>query len=246
MLSLIFSFFIIALLYATVGFGGGTSYIAILAAAGISYTLIPKISLMCNLLVVSGGCYHFMKEGHFNKRLILPFVLSSVPMAFVGGSYPITEKTFFILLTVSLILCGVRILFLPDRKIDQVNAPGTIVSIIIGALLGLLSGMVGIGGGIFLSPLLINMGWARSKDAAAVASVFILLNSLAGLGGQFLKDTTLPDTAMILPLFAAVIIGGQLGSRIGTHKKVSYNLIQKGTGILTLFISVRLLLKALG
>jgi uncharacterized membrane protein YfcA len=245
MLTLILSFFVIALLYATVGFGGGTSYIAILAAGGVAYTLIPKISLLCNLLVVSGGCYHFMKEGHFNKKLILPFVLSSVPMAFLGGLYPLTEKTFFILLTVSLILCGVRILFLPDRKIEEVRPPGFILSFFVGSILGLLSGMVGIGGGIFLSPILINMGWARSKDAAAVASMFILVNSLAGLAGQFMKDSTLPETSMLLPLFVAVIVGGQIGSRIGTHSKVSYNLIQKGTGILTLFISIRLLLKTI-
>jgi len=245
-LTLVLSFFTIALLYATVGFGGGTSYIAILAAAGTSYLLIPKISLMCNLLVVTGGCYHFMKEGHFNKKLILPFVLSSVPMAFLGGSFPIQEKTFFILLTISLILCGIRILFLPDRKVEEVNPPGIAVSIAVGSVLGLLSGMVGIGGGIFLSPILINMKWARSKDAAAVASMFILLNSVAGLAGQFMKDGTFPETSMLLPLFISVIVGGQIGSRIGTHSKVSYNLIQKGTGLLTLFISVRLLLKHLG
>lgn len=246
MLTLILSFFAIALLYATVGFGGGSSYIAILAAGGVAYTLIPKISLMCNLLVVSGGCYHYMKEGHFNKKLILPFVLSSIPMAFLGGAFPLTEKTFFILLTVTLSLCGIRILFLPDRKVEEVKAPNVPVSVITGAILGLLSGMVGIGGGIFLSPILINMGWARSKDAAAVASMFILLNSVAGLAGQFMKDGSFPETSLLLPLFAAVIVGGQIGSRIGTHQKVSYNLIQKGTGILTLFISIRLLLKTLG
>lgn len=123
MFTLIFSFFIIALLYATVGFGGGSSYIAILAAGGVSYTLIPKISLMCNLLVVTGGCYHYMKEGHFNKKLILPFVMSSVPMAFLGGSFPLTEKTFFILLTMTLALCGIRILFLPDHKVEEVKIP---------------------------------------------------------------------------------------------------------------------------
>ena len=245
MLTLILSFFVIALLYATVGFGGGSSYIAILAAGGVAYTLIPKISLMCNLLVVSGGCYHFMKEGHFNRKLILPFVLSSVPMAFLGGSFPLTEKTFFILLTVILTLCGMRILFLPDRKVEQINSPNFGTSFIVGSILGLLSGMVGIGGGIFLSPILINMGWARSKDAAAVASMFILMNSLAGLAGQFMKDSTFPETSLLLPLFVAVIVGGQIGSRIGTHSKVSYNLIQKGTGILTLFISIRLLLKTI-
>lgn len=243
MLTLVLVFFIIALLYATVGFGGGTSYIAMLALGGVSYTLIPKISLICNLLVVSGGCYHYIKSGHFQKKLIVPFVLSSVPMAFLGGSFPLSQKTFYILLSVSLILCGVRILFLPDRKTEDVRIPGFGISFLMGAVLGLLSGMVGIGGGIFLSPLLINMGWARSKDAAAVASVFILVNSLAGLAGQFTKDFSIPDPVVYLPLFIAVIVGGQIGSKIGTHSRVSYALIQKGTGILTLLISIRLFLK---
>lgn len=245
MISVVASFFLVALLYSTVGFGGGSSYIALLAVYGVPYILIPKIALLCNLLVVSGGCYHFIKKGHFNKRLVIPFVITSVPFAFVGGTIPLKEKTFFILLTTTLIFCGLRILFLPDRKVEAIKTPGLLLSLLTGSFLGLLSGIVGIGGGIFLSPLLINMGWARSKDAAAVASMFILVNSIAGLAGQFTKDATLPQLEMILPLFAAVIIGGQIGSRIGTHSKISYSLIQKGTGILTLFISFRLLLKSL-
>jgi len=245
MLTLTLTFFIIALLYATVGFGGGTSYIAMLAVANVSFTMIPKISLICNLLVVTGGCWHYIKSGHFNRKLVLPFAISSVPMAFIGGRFPLTEKTFYILLTVSLVLCGIRILFITDRKPEEIRMPSISVALITGALLGLLSGMVGIGGGIFLSPLLINMGWARSKDAAAVASMFILLNSSAGLVGQFSKDASLVDPLNYLPLFVAVLTGGQIGSRIGTHSKVSYSLIQKGTGILTLIISARLFFKTL-
>lgn len=243
MFSLAASFFIIALLYATVGFGGGSSYIAMLAVAGVSHTMIPKISLICNLLVVSGGCYHYFKNGHLSRRLTLPFVLSSVPLAFLGGSFPLKEKTFFILLTLSLILCGIRILFLPDKKSEDITDPSFLLSLIVGGILGLLSGMVGIGGGIFLSPLIINMGWGRSKSAAATASVFILLNSLAGLAGQFSKDMSFPDYSNYIPLFLTVIVGGQIGSLIGSHKKISYSLIQKGTGVLTLFISIKLLMK---
>lgn len=244
-MALVLSFFVIALLYATVGFGGGSSYIAMLAVADVPFTLIPKISLICNLLVVSVGCYHFIKSGHFSKKLIIPFVMSSVPMAFLGGLFPIQEKTFFILLTLSLILCGLRILFISDKDPSEIKTPSFFISLLIGAILGLLSGMVGIGGGIFLSPILINMGWARAKEAAAVASLFILLNSLAGLGGQFTKEVSFPEFERYLALFLAVLIGGLVGSRIGTHSKVSYVWIQKGTGVLTLFISIRLLMKAL-
>jgi uncharacterized protein len=242
-LILTLTFFAIALLYATVGFGGGTSYIGMLALMNLPYGIIPKISLLCNILVVSGGCWHYYRSGLMKKSLILPFVMSSVPMAFLGGYFPLTEKTFYLLLTISLLICGLRILFIKDRQQDEIKEPGTAVSLVTGGILGLLSGMVGIGGGIFLSPLLINLGWARSKNAAAVASVFILVNSISGLLGQFAKDSFLPEPMTYLPLFLAVIVGGQIGSRIGTHSKISYSLIQKGTGVLTLFISIRLLLK---
>jgi uncharacterized membrane protein YfcA len=240
---LIGSFFLIAFLYSMVGFGGGSSYIAILAAAGVPYSVIPKLSLTCNLLVVTGGLYHYIKNGHFSGRLMLPFVLSSVPLAFVGGMFPIGEKTFFILLTASLILCGLRILFLPDRKVEDVKAPPFWIALLVGGALGLLSGMVGIGGGIFLSPLLINLGWARSKNAAAVASAFIFLNSIAGLAGQLTKDPNVLPLGDYFPLLLSVVLGGQIGSRVGSHQSVSFGLVQKGTGILTLFISIKLLMK---
>jgi uncharacterized membrane protein YfcA len=245
MLVLTIAFFFIAMLYATVGFGGGTSYIGMLALISLPFEVIPKISLFCNVLVVSGGCWHYYKNGLMKKSLILPFVISSVPMAFMGGYFPLTEKNFYLILTISLLLCGLRILFIKDRQQDEIKEPGYVVSFITGGLLGLLSGMVGIGGGIFLSPLLINLGWARSKNAAAIASVFILVNSFSGLVGQFAKSSSLPDPMTYVPLFIAVIVGGQIGSRIGTHGKISYALVQKGTGLLTLFISIRLLFKVL-
>lgn len=243
MLTLTIDFFIIALLYSTVGFGGGSSYIAILAIAGLPFTMIPKISLICNLLVVSGGTWQYIRKGHFNKKLIFPFVASSVPLAYVGGRFPLSEKSFYILLTIGLTLAALRLLFLPDKHPKDIRQPSLFIALSTGAILGLLSGMVGIGGGIFLSPLLINLGWARSKDAAPVASMFILLNSLSGLGGQFVKSAELPDPLVYFPLFIAVVIGGQIGSRISTHSKVSYSFIQKGTGLLTLMISVHLLIK---
>jgi uncharacterized membrane protein YfcA len=238
-------FFFVALLYATVGFGGGSSYIGLLALTQLPYLLIPKVSLVCNILVVSGGTYHYYRSGHLKKGLLYPFILSSVPMAFLGGTFPVSERLFFILLTTSLLICGLRILFLKDKQQDEIREPGFLIALFTGGILGLLSGMVGIGGGIFLSPLLINLGWARSKDAAGVASVFILVNSIAGLSGQFMKSFSFPEPFTYLPLFVAVVIGGQLGSRIGTHGKISYGLVQKATGILTLFISVRLLFKVL-
>lgn len=241
MLTLAVSFFSIALVYSMVGFGGGSSYIALLAASGLSHVMIPKISLICNILVVSGSCYHFYKKGHFQQSYLVPLLASSIPMAFLGGLYRITEKTYFILLTVSLFLSGLRLLFLRDRANETLKKPSLLSVLTVGCSLGLISGMVGIGGGIFLSPLLINMGWMRSKEAAATASLFIFLNSIAGLLGQFLKNPQLQGLDHNLFLFLAVILGGQVGIRLGTHQKVSYSMIQKATGVLILIISAKLI-----
>lgn len=243
MLFIIFPFFLVALIYSTVGFGGGTSYIAILAISSIQYTLIPKISLLCNILVTAGGTWQYNRRGHLRKKLFLPFVLSSVPMSFFGGSFKISENLFYFLLITALMVSGLRIFFIPDNEKSESKTPSFIQSLLIGGFIGLLAGMTGIGGGIFLSPLLINMRWARSKEAAAFACLFILLNSMAGLSGQFYKESSLPDLMTYIPIFAAVIVGGQLGSRVGTHPLVSFNTIQKATAILTLFISLRLLIK---
>lgn len=239
-------FFIIALFYAIVGFGGGTSYLALLSVSGISYELIPKIGLICNILVVSGGCWHYFKKGYMNHRLILPFVVTSIPMAFIGGLFPVSEEIFFVLLSIALILAGIRLLF--DQKIatEKLSPPSFATSLIVGAGLGLLSGVVGIGGGIFLSPLMLNLKWARPKEVAAAASLFILLNSISGLAGQLIKGFEGQDLVSYAPLFLAVLAGGQIGSRIGTHPKISHLWVQRGTAGLILFVSIRLLSKTLG
>lgn len=239
-------FFLIALFHAIVGFGGGTSYLALLSVSGISYELIPKISLICNLLVVSGGCWHYYKQGYFNQKLIFPFVLTSIPMSFLGGLFPISEKLFFALLASSLIFGGLRLLF--DRKIESghVRPPNLPTSLLVGAGLGLLSGIVGIGGGIFLSPLMLNLKWAKPKEVAAAASAFILLNSASGLAGQIIKGFQVQEIAGHLPLFLAVLLGGQIGSRLGTHPRVSQIWIQRATAGLILFVSLRLFSKTFG
>lgn len=239
------SFFVIAFFYATVGFGGGSSYLAVLAVSDIPYELIPALGLICNLLVVSGGCWNYYRKGYFNKQLILPFVSGSVPMAFIGGMFSITEKTFLSILCASLIIAGIRLLLTSPSATEEVHRPSTFVSFSVGAVLGLLSGMIGIGGGIFLSPLMLNLRWGKPKDVAAAACVFICLNSVAGLVGQMSKFFSL-SIFDYWPLFLAVFVGGHLGSRLGTHAKISEKWIQRGTAALILFISVRLLLKITG
>lgn len=233
-------FFIIAFLYATVGFGGGSSYLALLAISDVSFELMPKLALICNLLVVSGGLYHFKKQNLFRKEMVLPLILSSVPMAFIGGYFPIKERTFLILLSVSLVFAGMRLLLIPQPK-DQ-TIPKTGIALLLGALLGLLSGVVGLGGGIFLSPIMMNMGWGKAKEVAATSCLFIFVNSLSGLFGQLAKNS-IGDISGYIPLFIAVVIGGQFGSRLGTHPKIPQHYIQRGTGVLILIISSSLLYK---
>lgn len=235
-------FFCIALLYSTVGFGGGSSYLAVLAVSNVSFLVLPKVALICNLLVVSGGCWHYYKGGHFNQKLILPLVLSSVPMAFVGGMYPVTEKQFLLLLSVTLVMAGIRLLLMSRHKVGEVKTPSIVALSLVGIFLGFLSGIVALGGGIFLAPLLLNLKWARPKEAAAAASAFIFLNSASGLAGQLTKG--IPSEALdFWPLFIAVVVGGQIGSRVGTSKYVSQALVQRGTSVLILVISSRLFYK---
>ncbi len=235
-------FFIIALLYATIGFGGGSSYLATLAYFDVPFEFIPKIGLICNLLVVSGGIWHYFKKGHINKALITPFVISSVPAAFLGGLYPIKEKTFLSLLAALLLLSGLRLLVNTAPPNGDTQLPNYKLAIIIGALLGLVSGLVGLGGGIFLSPLMLNLNWGKAKEVAATASVFILVNSLAGLAGQMFKGN--PSGVLdFWPLYLSVIVGGQIGSRLGTSSIATDHFLKKATGLLVLFIAVNLFLK---
>jgi uncharacterized membrane protein YfcA len=232
---------VIALFYSSVGFGGGSSYLAALSISEIPYSLIPKIGLICNLLVVTSGSVIYYKKGFFNKKLIFPFVFTSVPMAFLGGLYPIKESAFIGVLTISLILSGVRLLFLKENTDHPESLPSLKVSLALGGGIGLLSGIVGLGGGIFLSPILMNLKWGKPKEVAAAASFFIFLNSIAGLSGQFIKN---PDVSAFTywPLFLAVFVGGQIGSRLGSSPRVSQAMVRRGTGILILVISGKLLL----
>jgi hypothetical protein len=233
-------FFIIATLYSSVGFGGGSSYTAILAVSNTPYTLIPKISLVCNIIVVTAGLIGLFRHKNLEITFALPFLAGSVPMAYFGGVYPISKENFYLLLCFVLFIIGVRTLILSKDAISVSLKPYVSVRLIIGGILGALSGLVGIGGGVFLSPLIINLGWANSKSAAAVSCCFIFFNSVSGLLGQFSKSDGPVEFSPFYPLFIAVILGGILGSMILNSKKVSYRTIQLLTGSLTIVASLRL------
>lgn len=241
-------FFLIALLYSLVGFGGGSSYIALLVIVDVPYELIPKIALLCNLIVVTGGSYHFIRRGHFYPEMFWPFVIASVPMAFIGGRIPISENTFLLLLGTALLLSGYRILVTnsPNNLKFRIDISLTHKAIV-GALIGFFSGLVGIGGGIFLSPLLLSLNWGKPKTVAATSSAFIFVNSLAGLLGQLSKSPTLAAEQLphYLPLFLAVFLGGQIGSRMGAGW-LSPLFLRGATACLVIFVGCRLLLRSAG
>jgi hypothetical protein len=250
-------FFLIALIYSSVGFGGGSSYLAIMALAAFPYELMPKVALFCNIIVVTGGCYVFYKSGHIKFKKILPFVIGSIPMAYVGGSIQIKKEIFLFLLAITLIIASANMVFFNSEKrkilkIDFFNIlqesnhnkkfTKQLFGLISGAVIGFVAGLVGIGGGIFLAPLLYMTRWSYAKQISATSSFFILVNSIAGLAGQFSKGFNDNDIIQIIPLMIAVFIGGQIGSRLGAFR-LSDIIVERATGILIMFTGLRILYK---
>ena len=240
---LIVLFILIAALYASVGFGGGSSYSALLALFGVNYLLIPIISLACNILVVSGNTVRYSRAGAYNWGEIWPFLILSIPCAWLGGRISIPEHIFTGLLALALFIAGLILLFGHNLDKDRPTHNAPALNAAIGAGLGFVSGLVGIGGGIFLAPILHLINWGKPKHIAALCSLFILVNSVAGLGGQmvkFLSAYTVSDLFPYLPLALAVLTGGYIGNRLGLNV-FSQNTVNKLTAVLILFVASRLL-----
>lgn len=238
-------FFATAALYATVGFGGGSTYTALLVMMDDAIWRIPIIALICNITVVAAGSYLAVTRRAFVWQRAAPFFIASVPLAFIGGLIALRDETYITLLAISLLLAGLRLLLIGDKDIIASPTQSTGKAIAIGGALGLLSGMVGIGGGIFLAPILYYLRWADSKTIAALCSFFILVNSLAGLAGQLVKNGAgvIPEIAEVaLPLMAATLLGGLFGARL-LLEYLSPNKIQQITALLIIFVATRLLLQ---
>ena len=211
MIILSFLFLLTATLYSSVGFGGGSTYLALLLIWDIPYLIFPVIALFCNIIVVSGNCINYIKAGNINFKILTPYLISSVPLAFIGGSLSVDKEIFEILLFLVLALAGVLLLMKFqsfDQKIEVYNKIPKILSLFIGASIGFVSGVVGIGGGIFLSPILLLIRVDKVKNIATASSLFILINSLSGLAGQFTKASTINGIYDYWPLFVFVLIGG--------------------------------------
>ena len=236
-------FFVVSTLYSSVGFGGGSSYLALLTLVLVSFFAIRSIALICNLVVVSGSTFLYFKHGHARIKDFLPFVLTSVPMAFIGASFRLKEEVFFIILGGALIISSLFLIWQTSgiKLSEPTKVYPTYLSYLIGAAIGLLSGLVGIGGGIFLAPILNHINWDKSIKIAALASFFILVNSLSGLGGLFVAGTLELPFVETLVLGLTVLLGGQLGVRLSL-KKLSAKGIKRITAILVLVVGVRVLL----
>ena len=189
-------FLVTAILYSSVGFGGGSTYLALLLIWGTPYFVFPVIALSCNIIVVSGNCFNYIRAGNLNLKLLIPYLIGSIPLAYIGGSLPIEKKLFEILLFLVLAIAGILLLFnfksYDDREKSYRKIP-ILISIVIGGMLGFISGAVGIGGGIFLSPILFLIRAGRPKHIVTTASLFILINSVSGIIGQLEKNDVLVE-----------------------------------------------------
>jgi hypothetical protein len=238
-------FFVTAILYSSVGFGGGSTYLALFLIWNVPYYIIPIMALFCNMIVVSGNCFNYIKAGNHNLKLLIPYLIGSIPLAFIGGSLQIEKDFFEILLFIILTLAGFLLLFkfrsYEDNNETYRNIP-KIISIIIGGILGFISGVVGIGGGIFLSPILFLIKAGKPKHIVTTASIFILINSISGISGQLTKDLVLTEIQNYWFLFLAVFVGGQIGNHLNL-KIFPARILALVTAGLVIFVAARMGLK---
>jgi len=238
-------FFVTAILYASVGFGGGSTYLALMLIWDIPYYIFPVIALICNIFVVSGNSFNYIKAGNLNLKLLLPYLVGSIPLAFFGGSLQIDKNLFEIFLFIVLTLAG-TLLFINFKSYDDNetayrNVP-IFISILIGAILGFVSGVVGVGGGIFLSPILFLIKAAKPKHIVTAASLFIFINSISGVIGQLTKNIVLNDISNYWYLFLVVIIGGHIGNYLNL-KIFPTRFLALITSVLVLFVAIRIGIK---
>jgi len=235
-------FFVTAALYSSVGFGGGSTYLALLLLWGVPYFIFPVIALSCNIIVVSGNCFNYIRAGNINLKFLFPYLLGSIPLAYIGGSLSIEKKLFEILLFLVLTIAGILLLTnfksYNDREKKYREIP-TLISILIGGILGFTSGAVGIGGGVFLSPILFLLRAGKPKHIVTAASLFILINSLSGITGQLTKSVVLSELENYWLLFLAVFLGGQVGNFLNL-KIFPTQMLALVTSVLVLFIAVRM------
>ena len=245
MILLAILFFVTAALYSSVGFGGGSTYLALLLIWEVPYLVFPVIALCCNIIVVTGNCFNYIRAGNLNLKLLTPYLIGSIPLAYIGGSLPIDKEFFEILLFLVLSIAGIFLLFnfkSYDEKESVWRKIPILFSILIGGSLGFISGVVGIGGGIFLSPILFLIRAGKPKHIITAASIFILINSLSGIIGQLTKNNVLEEVLNYWYLMAVVLTGGQIGNFLNL-KILPTKILVLVTSGLVIFVAIRIFLK---
>ena len=244
---IIIFFLVIAFVYASVGFGGGSSYLAILSLYNLPIPEMKLTALICNIIVVTGGTIIYIRSKQVDWKKVLPLVVVSVPLAYVGAKMKLSQDTFFIILGCSLMLAAF-LLWIRYRYVSEEEAITHKANYVkdgsLGGAIGFLSGIVSIGGGIFLSPVLNLMKWDTPKKIAATASLFILVNSISGIAGQLSTLKSSVDYTRIGLLCAAVFIGGQIGSRLGAVK-FNQLVVRRVTAVVVFAAGAEVLIKHL-
>ncbi len=208
--------FIVAFLYASVGHGGASGYLALMALFAVSPDVMKPTALLLNLFVSSSSFLQFYRGKHFKWQIFWPLALASIPMAFVGGLIHIDASIYKKILGVLLLIPVIRFLFFNNIEVDKIKPSNIPMSLFLGAFIGLFSGMIGIGGGIILSPILLLLCWTDQKQTAAISALFIFMNSVSGLAGQLTKGITFsPD---MFTYVAVAFVGGLLGAYLGALK----------------------------
>lgn len=234
---IIFAIFIVAVLYSSVGHGGASGYLAVMALLAIQPEVTRPTALVLNLFVASIGALQFWRSGHFSSGLFWPFALASIPFAFLGGIIQLPTNVYKIVLGGVLVLAGMRLAWNLSSS-GEIKRPKLAICLAIGAIIGLLSGLVGVGGGIFLTPILLLANWSDTKTAAGVSAAFIFVNSAAGLAGNYSQLFTLPQNVWLW--IAAAVVGGIVGSMLGVKKLDSLTLRRILAAVL-LFAGVKLI-----
>lgn len=213
---IILAIFVVAVLYSSVGHGGASGYLAVMALFAVSPGVTKPTGLILNLFVASIAFVQFARAGHFDWRIFLPFALGSIPMAFVGGMIQLPTLVYKIILGVCLMLAAIRLALNLKTDSREAHAPPFWICLLIGAILGFVSGLIGIGGGVFLTPILLLMNWTETKKAAGISALFILVNSISGLLGGYAQVLQL--SSVVIFWILAAVIGGIIGATLGSYR----------------------------
>ncbi len=230
--------FLVALLYSSVGHGGASGYLALMALFSISPEVMKPTSLLLNLFVSLTSFIQFYRGDHFKWKIFLPFAIASVPMAYVGGLVTVDDNIYKKILGVLLIIPIIRFLFFGNIKVEELRKSNVFLSLLIGGFIGFLSGLIGIGGGIILSPVLLLLKWTDMKQTAAISALFIFVNSFSGLGAQLTKGINFsPD---MYGYVAVAFTGGICGAYLGSMKFKS-NILQYMLSLVLIVAAYKLL-----